>query len=104
MLASLLLTISTLRYLSHLGLLKLFKLRFKIVNLIERESSKSYLKSSVPYAYSIVDREISSLPPPSPHTILIELRIKTRVADISSRSGGIIFTIKQTGPSMELRG
>jgi hypothetical protein len=37
------------------------------------------------------------------HTILIELRIKTRVVDIFSRSAGIIFTIKQTGPSMELR-
>jgi hypothetical protein len=47
---------------------------------------------------------ISPLPPPSPHDTIIELRIKTRVVDISSRSGGIIFTIKQTGPSMELRG
>jgi hypothetical protein len=47
---------------------------------------------------------ISPLPPPSPHDTIIELRIKTRVVNISSRSGGIIFTIKQTGPSMELRG
>jgi hypothetical protein len=36
--------------------------------------------------------------------ILLELKIKARVVDVSSRSGGIIFTIKQIGPSMELTG